>query len=69
MTSSTYRRDYFSGDKKCIFCGADEDNVRPLNARGELIGGVEGFYYQCGECKQYFVEYWINGGLKTVLAS
>jgi hypothetical protein len=36
---------------------------------GELKGGVEGFYYRCGECKQYFVEYWINGELKTVLAS
>jgi hypothetical protein len=69
MTDSTYRRDYFVGDKKCIFCGAGANNVHLLNAKAELKGGVEGFYYRCGECKQYFVEYWINGELKTVLAS
>ena len=69
MTDSTYRKDYFAGDKKCIFCGAGADNVHLLNTKGEIKGGVEGFYYRCGECKQYFVEYWISGELKTVLAS
>ncbi|MDH3774450.1 MAG: hypothetical protein WBG51_03690 [Syntrophobacteria bacterium] len=69
MTDSTYRRDYLTGDKKCIFCGAGAGNVRLLNTKGEIKGGVEGFYYRCVECKQYFVEYWINGELKTVLAS
>ncbi|PNV85885.1 MAG: hypothetical protein C0610_09495 [Desulfobacteraceae bacterium] len=69
MTDSTYRRDYLTGDKKCIFCGAGAGNVRLLNTKGEIKGGVEGFYYRCVACKQYFVEYWINGELKTVLAS
>jgi hypothetical protein len=69
MTDLTYRRDYLTGDKKCIFCGAGAGNVRLLNTKGEIKGGVEGFYYRCVECKQYFVEYWINGELKTVLAS
>lgn len=69
MTGSSFRRDYLAGDKKCIFCGASADNVHRLNRKGEPKGGVEGFYYRCGECKQYFVEYWINQKLKTVLAS
>ena len=69
MTGSTYRRDYFAGDKKCIFCGAGANNVHLLNTKAEVKGGVECFYYRCGECRQYFVEYWINGELKTVLAS
>ncbi len=69
MTYSTYRRDYLTGEKKCIFCGTGADNVRLLNTKGELKGGVEGFYYRCGECKRYFVEYWINGELKMVRAS
>ncbi|MBW2722693.1 MAG: hypothetical protein JRC67_10935 [Deltaproteobacteria bacterium] len=46
MTDPTYRRDYLTGDKKCIFCGAGADNVRLLNTKGELKGGVEGFYYR-----------------------
>ena len=69
MTDAIYARDYLTGGKKCIFCGAGADNVRLLNTKGEFKGGVEGFYYRCGACKQYFVEYWINGELKTVLAS
>ena len=53
MSDSTYGRDDLTGDKKCIFCGATADNVRLLNRKGELKGGVEGFYYRCGESGRY----------------
>jgi hypothetical protein len=58
-----------AGDKRCIFCGAQQDIVQLLNPRAEYRGGVESYYFRCGRCRQYFVEYWINGELKTVLAS
>jgi hypothetical protein len=60
---------HLAGDKKCIFCGAQGDSVQLLNTRAECKGGVESYYFRCGQCRQYFVEYWINGELKTVLAS
>ncbi|UCG14244.1 MAG: hypothetical protein JSU72_07220 [Deltaproteobacteria bacterium] len=62
------RKGYLAGNKKCIHCGLP-DRLSLLNPTGECRGGVEGFYYRCGACNRYFVEYWINGKLKTVLAS
>jgi hypothetical protein len=56
-------------NRRCIFCDAQEDSVQLLNPRAEYRGGVESYYFRCGQCRQYFVEYWINGELKTVLAS
>ena len=56
-------------DKKCISCGAQGGSVRLLNPKAEYKGGMEGYYFRCRRCRQYFVEYWINGELKTVLAS
>ena len=58
-----------AGEKKCFMCGADSHCLDSLNARGEFKGGVERFYYRCAVCKQYFVEIWINGAIKTVLGS
>jgi hypothetical protein len=58
-----------AGDKRCISCGAQGDSVRLLNPKAEYKGGVESYYFRCGRCRQYFVEYWINRELKTVLAS
>jgi len=69
MTDYKHRKSYFTGDKCCIFCGTGKDHLHLLNPRAEFRGGVERFYYRCGECKRYFVEYWINGELKTVLGS
>jgi len=60
---------HLAGEKRCIFCGAQGDSVQLLNPRAECKGGVESYYFRCGQCRQYFVEYWINGALKTVLAS
>jgi len=60
---------YLAGNKRCIFCGTEEDSVQLLSPRAEYKGGVESYYFHCGQCGQYFVEYWINGELKTVLAS
>jgi len=57
------------GDKRCIYCGTQGENVQLLNPRAEYRGGVESYYFRCGQCRQYFVEYWISGELKTVLAS
>jgi hypothetical protein len=59
----------FAEDKKCISCGAQGENVQLLNPRAESRGGVECYYFRCGQCRQYFVEYWINGELKTVHGS
>jgi len=58
-----------AGEKRCRSCGAPGDCVQLLNPRAEYKGGVESYYFRCGRCRQYFVEYWINGELKTVLAS
>ena len=63
------KKSYLTGEKRCIFCGAAKDSLHLLNPRAESRGGVEGYYYRCGGCRQYFVEYWINGELKTVLGS
>jgi hypothetical protein len=30
---------------------------------------VESYYFRCGQCRQYFVEYWINGEFKKVHGS
>jgi hypothetical protein len=57
------------GEKRCIFCGSDQDCLHFLNTRPEFKGGVENFYYRCGGCRQYFVEHWINGELKMVRGS
>jgi len=69
MTNYKYRKGYLTGDKHCISCGADEDSLRLLNPKGEYRGGVERIYYRCAECKDYLMECWINGKLKTVFAS
>jgi len=69
MTEYKYRKGYLAGDKRCVLCGADTDHLRLLNPKGEFQGGVERFYYRCGRCKQYFVEYWLNGELKTLFGS
>ena len=60
---------HLPGNKRCIFCGAQGNSVQLLNPRAEYRGGVESYYFRCDQCRQYFVEYWINGELKTVLAS
>jgi len=62
-------KSHLAGDKRCISCGAQGDSVHLLNQRAEYRGGVESYYFRCGHCRQYFVEYWINGELKKVLAS
>ncbi len=69
MTDYRYRKGYLAGEKRCILCGAGPDHLRLLNFKAESRGGVENFYYRCGECRQYFVEFLINGELKTVLAA
>ncbi len=53
-------------EKTCLTCGAGPDSLYLLNPRGEERGGVVNFSYRCGECKQYFRKYWINGKLKMV---
>lgn len=62
-------KSHLSGDKGCIFCGAPGDSVKLMHPRAEYKGGVASYYFRCDKCRQYFVEYWINGRLKTVLAS
>jgi hypothetical protein len=65
---NSYKSD-LAGEKRCISCGAQGDSVKLLNPRAEYKGGVESYYFRCGQCRQYFVEYWINGKFKIVLAS
>lgn len=60
---------YLAGDKRCIYCCAHSDYLHLLNPKSEVKGGVDSYYFRCGQCRRYFVEYWINGELKTVLAS
>lgn len=62
-------KDCLAGEKSCIFCGAAQDRLQKLNTEAEFRGGVESYYYRCSDCKQYFVEYWINSEVKTVLGS
>ena len=60
---------HLAGDKRCISCGAQGDSVQLLNPRAEYKGGVESYYFRCDQCRQYFVEYWINGEFKKVQGS
>jgi hypothetical protein len=60
---------YLAGDKRCISCGAQGENVHLLNPTAEYRGGVESYYFRCDRCRQYFVEYWINGEFKKVHGS
>lgn len=69
MTGYKYKEGYLAGDKRCIYCGAHSDYLNLLNLKSESKGGVDSYYFRCGQCRRYFVEYWINGELKTVLAS
>ena len=69
MTDYKYRKGYLAGDKRCLSCGAAEGSLRLLNPKGEYRGGVERIYYRCAECKDYLMECWINGNLKTVFGS
>jgi hypothetical protein len=69
MTHHKYGKGYLRGDKHCLSCGGGKDSLQPLNPKGEHRGGVERIYYRCAECKAYLMECWINGKLKTVLAS
>ena len=56
-------------NKKCIHCVAGPDYLALLNPGGESRGGVEGFYYRCGQCRRYLVEYRIGGEVKMVRGS
>jgi hypothetical protein len=69
MTNYEYRKGYLAGDKHCLSCGAEKDSLRLLNPKGEYRGGVERIYYRCSVCKDYLMECWINGKLKTVFGS
>jgi hypothetical protein len=64
MTKYGNRKGYMTGEKRCIFCGAGGDYPRLLNPKAEFKGGLECFYYRCGSCRRYFVEYWISGEFK-----
>jgi len=69
VNNNNRTRGYVAGEKRCIFCGAGQDRLQKLNAEAEFRGGVESYYYRCGDCRQYFVEYWMSRELKTVLGS
>ena len=69
MAGHKYKEGYLDEDKKCMYCGAPSDYLHLLNPKSEPKGGVDSYYFRCGQCRRYFVEYWINGELKTVMAS